>query len=211
MRILLFITIAALCSCSFIERRTYSRANDPSQAWQEYEYNKRGPLEQEAMRELDLTQKKSLSENERYQVGLRMRVNQLEDQLRSPTEIEQYYKHKPFMASDSKRIEFLSLSDIYQKQSWLEKNVQVPMDKYNPEVEKAIKTGNLVPNMTRDAVIKSWGSPETVEVSGNPAYGNERWSYPSFGSNNINDYEETKQLYFENGVLKGWKTVRKAL
>jgi hypothetical protein len=208
MKIFVLLALSLLCSCSFVERRTYSRTDDPSQNWKDYVYNKRGPIEREAMRELNLSDKSSLSEFERYQVDQRVEVKKLESDLRSPTELEQYFKHKPFFKNDGERIHFLRLSDVYQKQAWLEKNIRVPRDKFSPEMETAIQKGDLLPNMTKDAVIKSWGKPEDVEVSGNPAYGNERWTYTNFGDNNANDYQEKRHLFFENGVLKGWKTSR---
>lgn len=208
MKIFALLALSLLCSCSFIERRTYSRAEDPSQNWRDYVYNQRGPLEKEAMRELNLSNKNSLSEYEKYQLDQRVTVKKLESELRSPTELEQYYKHKPFFKNDSERIHFLSLSDVYQKQSWLEQNIRVPRDKFSSEIEAAIQKGDLLPNMTKDAVLKSWGRPEDVEISGNPAYGNERWTYSNFGDNNANDFQEKRQLFFENGILKGWKTFK---
>ena len=53
----------------------------------------------------------------------------------------------------------------------------------------------LTMGMGKSVVVQLWGSPQIVEVAGNPIYENERWSYQRGHSNHY--------VFFEQGKVQG--------
>ena len=50
--------------------------------------------------------------------------------------------------------------------------------------------------MDKKAVLEKWGRPVRVDIAGDPAKQNERWSFNHSG--------RWRQIYFEGGVVQGW-------
>ena len=59
--------------------------------------------------------------------------------------------------------------------------------------------------MGKKNVQSKFGSPDEVEIAGNPKYGNERWTYERNVRTSRGSYEERKVIYFENGTVVGWE------
>ena len=54
---------------------------------------------------------------------------------------------------------------------------------------------------------KSWGLPDSVEVAGNPIYGNERWRYKRYTPSPEGYRLQSRIIYFESGKVAGWEQV----
>ena len=65
---------------------------------------------------------------------------------------------------------------------------------------------NIRLGMARRNVKMSLGSPTSVEVAGNPKYGNERWIYETSIPTLDGYYTEKKIIYFEGGSVVGWES-----
>ncbi len=59
--------------------------------------------------------------------------------------------------------------------------------------------------MPKQKVSLHLGSPNQIEVAGNPKYGNERWVYERSVPTIDGYYKETKVIYFEGGSVVGWE------
>lgn len=138
---------------------------------------------------------------------LRHRVRTLESRLETHRERQQYSKILPWLTSDEEKIEFLSLPDLDQRHYWIQtkqiwKRAQAP----DSSVRTMIEKGDISVGMPMDFVRKSWGEPQTVQVSGNPIYRNERWVYSRQVSSPEGYREEKRAVYFEGGRVVGWET-----
>jgi hypothetical protein len=159
----------------------------------------------DAFEELGYTPSQRLSDEEQEALYKRIKLRKLEKNL-TDKEREQYFTYKPYMESDSERIDFLNLPskqarDRFAEQRGFYKNV----NKYAPAIKNAISSGDIVLGMTKDAVLESWGEPENVEVAGNQMYGNERWTYIQYNSTAEGFQKEERVVIFESGKVAGWK------
>ncbi len=64
---------------------------------------------------------------------------------------------------------------------------------------------DLTIGMPKQKVSLHLGSPDQVEVAGNPKYENERWVYERSVPTVDGYYKETKVIYFEAGSVVGWE------
>lgn len=110
-----------------------------------------------------------------------------------------YESYKHHLSTTSERIYFLKL-DPFERKEYLfsrgiesheRQNASLSSDFYDPN------SSDIVPGMTKDDVMSSWGKPARVEIAGNPSYENERWLYKTNGA--------TKYIYFESGRVDGWE------
>lgn len=193
-----------LCSCNLITERHDRQSSQPE--WQNYLYQQSQATKQEAMRQLGFMDSSSLNEKQMYDLNMRVKLIELENALHNPSEINQYYENKSYFVNDRQRVHFLTISDYIQKENWLAKYINKSPERYPSSVKEAITKGDLVPNMTKEAVIESWGRPDEIQGSGNKVYGNEKWLYTIDVNTEEGIGRESRQLYFENGLLVGWKT-----
>lgn len=137
----------------------------------------------------------------------RQRVHALESRLDSLREKEQYSKILPWLKNDDEKIEFLSLRGLEARQAWVnEKAVWKRAQAPDPDLKEASDSGDIAVGMAMDYVKKAWGEPQSVEVSGNPLYKNERWKYTKFVSTQDGFKQEKRFVYFEGGKVVGWET-----
>lgn len=129
-----------------------------------------------------------------------------EKKLRGLEEKRQYSQFKSLM-TESERVEFLKLEDIYARDRWLDENgFSTPEKRHNREVASLIEKNDIAIGMNRLAVKDSWGDPDELEIAGNPTRGNERWTFvESIGSSDGFKVQE-RVVYFENGKVIGWET-----
>ena len=110
-----------------------------------------------------------------------------------------YAIDKKFLQTDSDKLYYLSLSP-YDRTSYIEtkkSDLQEELEQGRNMVQnRSVHSGELFLGMDKNEVVEMWGKPSRVEIAGNPANQNERWSFREDGS--------VRQVYFESGKVQGW-------
>jgi hypothetical protein len=70
-----------------------------------------------------------------------------------------------------------------------------------------VSAKDIVVGMPNDIVRRSWGSPDSIDVAGNPLYGNERWRYKRQMPSSEGYRLQSRIVYFEAGKVVGWEQV----
>ena len=139
-------------------------------------------------------------------ISQQARLQSLENSLGTKKEIEQYSKMLPYFSSEEERLEFLSQGNFEDKQKWLnERNFPGRPQQVTNEMHELVEAQDITLGMPQFLVKKSWGEPDVVEVSGNPAFRNERWRYNRYVSTSDGYKPEKKVVYFEGGRVVGWE------
>ncbi len=134
------------------------------------------------------------------------RLKQLENSLSTKKETEQYSKALPWFQSDDERIQFLALPGFEARQKWLrEQNFSSRSGSAQNDMKELVEAQDIAIGMAQSLVKKSWGEPESVDVSGNPQFKNERWHYSKFVSTPDGYKPEKKIVFFEAGKVVGWE------
>ncbi len=154
--------------------------------------------------------KKSYQKNANYgseqQISRKNLIKKMENSLRNQKEVDQYSKVLPNFKNEEERLEFLSLSDYETKQEWLkEKNFLNRSKIIETEMQELVEAQDIALGMSQGLVKKSWGDPDTIEVSGNPSLKNERWKYLKQIPTTNGYRSERKVVYFEGGRVVGWE------
>lgn len=210
--IILFTTMH-LIGCMTLHRSResgYSLNDQSTKAKITTEVNQRSILDPEIRKiayELGLDPRIQLSQGELNLVKDRMLVRTLERSLNSRKEKEQYSKVLPWFMNDQEKLEFLSIPSLEGRQTWIQQHQlwtrsQAP----NEELKNLVDNQDITLGMQQDLVRKSWGEPQTVEVSGNPIYKNERWKYIRYITSPDGFKKETRLVYFEGGRVVGWES-----
>ncbi len=133
-------------------------------------------------------------ESESLVEELRSKEERLEDY-----ELDRYAKDKKFLQTDSDKLYYLSLDSEERKIYVASKKSDLKDDLENRKdmvKRRSVHSNELYLGMAKDDVVSAWGKPARVEIAGNPANQNERWSFVEDGS--------IKQVYFESGTVHGW-------
>jgi hypothetical protein len=140
-------------------------------------------------------------------LSLRQKINQMEKKLKSNSEKEHYSRILPWFESDDERLEYLLLPELEAKEEWA-KNNSVWQRSASPSDQtlNLVQSQDIAVGMPRDFVRKSWGEPQSVDVSGDPSFLNERWKYLKYISSSQGYKQEKKIVYFEGGKVVGWST-----
>ena len=171
-------------------------------------YDRENSTRQDAVSEMGWDGRE-LSDGQRAAVENRITLKQLEKGIVGRREKEQYYRFKPMMDSDRERIAFLRLSSYEARQRWLNaRGINLANPRYSSEVSHLIEQNDIMIGMPKPAVRESWGEPESIEVAGNPLYGNERWKYVEQISSQDGFQTETRLVYFESGRVVGWEKAK---
>lgn len=113
----------------------------------------------------------------------------------------QYRHAAAYLNTTSEKIYFLNLSYL-EREEYLESRKVRFKRRANRQIasvgESPSGAQGLFLGMTKSGVISAWGRPERVDVAGNPNNENERWAFRGVSS--------THYVYFENGLVQGWKT-----
>lgn len=156
--------------------------------------------------ELGFAKNQVLNEEQQQRVAHRRFLQDLEAEITTDSERNQYFAAKAHLQDDQERIHFLRLASLEERSQYLvQRGLASGAPKFNPQEELAIQNNDIVQGMRREAVRESWGEPEAREVAGDPLLGNERWSYRKYLSSPEGYFLETRTLYFEAGQLVGWK------
>ncbi len=161
---------------------------------------------EDTVSELGFDGSRALTPEQKKALSTRLELKNMEKDIGSRREREQYFKVKPMFANDRERIEFLKMNSFESKQRWLDaRGLSTATQHYTTEIQDLIEQNDIAVGMTKQAVHESWGDPEVVEVAGNPMYGNERWKYVEYVSS-VDGYQtETRIVYFEAGRVAGWE------
>lgn len=140
-------------------------------------------------------------------VRKRWEIRKVEMAMSSPREVQQYNKVLPLLESDSERYEFLKLGSYDERQRWLGEKQVLNRSKILPEdYSNVIANQDIAIGMSESWVKQSWGEPDGVEYSGNPAFRNQRWKY-SRTLASVDGYKTQRRIiYFEAGKVVGWET-----
>lgn len=134
------------------------------------------------------------------------RLQILESRLDSRREKEQYSKILPWI-TEEERTEFLRLPNVEARQAWINDNgIWKRAQSPDSETKQTMDSGDISIGMPMDYVKKAWGEPQSVEVSGNPLYKNEKWKYLRSLSTQDGFRQEKRFVYFEGGRVVGWDT-----
>lgn len=149
----------------------------------------------------------TLSGEQLESVGKRRRLRQLENALESNREREQYSKVLPWLNGDDEKIELLSIPSLEGRQAWINsKQIWSRSKQPGSDTRQLIEAGDISVGMAMEHVKKAWGEPQSVDVSGNPIYKNERWRYVRYVSSPDGYRQEKRFVYFEGGRVVGWET-----
>ncbi|MGE4131084.1 MAG: hypothetical protein AB7F86_05565 [Bdellovibrionales bacterium] len=210
MRFILPLTCLGLSACAALERSPrsgyyYEQTNyETSQKTSLYEERRVG-VENDAREELGLLGR-SLTDDERTSVDLRIRLKRAENKLLSKRDKKQYYDIRSQLRSDRERLYFLSLPTYEARERWAQNRGLGQKDEvYSDSVASTIESNDIALGMSQKAVNESWGDPDAVEISGNPVYGIERWKYNRYISGNEGYQKELRIVYFEGGRVVGWE------
>ncbi|MFP5459285.1 MAG: hypothetical protein ACLGG7_11180 [Bacteriovoracia bacterium] len=107
-----------------------------------------------------------------------------------------YQQFRARLGSTSERIYFLQLPGHAAREEYLAARGLVAESPVLPQERFwAAEQSEVVVGMTKDDVLESWGSPDRVDVAGNPRNENERWRYNRNGA--------VKYIFIEGGVVEG--------
>jgi len=131
-------------------------------------------------------------------VSIEQELIQKEDVM-TEEEKEKYAMDKKFLQTNSDKLYYLSL-DSFDRSSYIstkKADLKDDMERGKNMVQKrSIHSGELFLGMDKNEVMEMWGKPARVEIAGNPANQNERWSFREDGN--------IRQVYFEGGKVQGW-------
>lgn len=145
-------------------------------------------------------------EESRQPISDRTVMKHLENSLKTKEEIQQYSKALPWFKNDEERMEFLRLPGFEARQKWLsEQDFSRRARHVNDSMQDLVEAQDIALGMPMTLVKKSWGEPDSVEVSGNPQFKNERWKYNKYISTPDGYKPEKKLVYFEGGKVVGWE------
>ena len=160
----------------------------------------------ESLEELGLSPSTRLTNDEQEALEKRMKLKRLEHAMTSQGEREQYFGFKSYLENDDERIAFLSVPTREGRDRLaMQKGIYFRNNKFSPRVKDAVNRSDIVLGMSKDAVMESWGEPESIEVAGNQLYGNERWQYIEYLSTAEGFKKEERVVIFEGGKVVGWQ------
>lgn len=170
-------------------------------------YQERSKDERErAAQQLGLKMAEEPTTDDITRLQYRVKLNRLERNLESNRERTQYYGIKPYLNTDEERVTLLSIPSYEGRSRYIQSLQQLNnIESPSPEAQVATEAGDIILGMTKKSVKESWGEPESVEVAGNPIYGNERWRYTRNIASENGTNKEARLIYFESGKVVGWE------
>ena len=188
---------------------TMERSHDSGYAFRDEELasnrGRRSMEKDDAAVQLGFTSRE-LTDREAKAVGDRTALNRAEKSLEGKRERDQYFRNKAYFRNDRERVEFLKLDSYEARSRYLNGRGIDGSDTANPpEIQALIDINDITLGMSKSAVRDSWGEPESVEVAGNPIYGNERWHYTEQLPSTEGYTTENRLVYFEGGRVAGWE------
>lgn len=137
--------------------------------------------------------------------GTEYELQTLERRISTESEFDEYDRVRSNL-SEKNRVQYLKQKDKNSRGRYLASVGVSESMAFDSNITSAIESSDIVIGMPKEAVIKSWGEPENIEVAGNPNYGNERWLYTHFESSTEGFQKQERVVYFERGRVTGWET-----
>ena len=135
------------------------------------------------------------------------RIAFLEKNLKSKSEKEHYTRILPWFESQDERLEYLLMNSLDKKETWAkDRNIWQRSSSPSNKTLELVQNQDIAIGMPREFVRKSWGEPQSIDVSGDPHFLNERWKYTRYASSSQGYKQEKKYVYFEGGKVVGWST-----
>ena len=201
-RSLTLVAMICVSGCASFERSTKSGyfLRDGDSRLESVEDERRSYRRQQAEDELGPTS------SERA-IAYREKLLRQERLLEGKSEREQYYKAKPYLRGDAERIRFLDLGSTTERDRYLNaRGISGDHVTHPPAVQTLIEENDIAIGMTRQAVRESWGPADSIDVAGNPMYGNEKWHYSGQVTSSEGYMTERRTIVFESGLVVGWET-----
>lgn len=146
-------------------------------------------------------------ESEQTELSSPLAIKNLEKRIKTQKEKEQYSKVLPWLKNDEEKMDFLSLPNYETRQAWIrEQKLWTRANDAKNQMKEFVDEQDIILGMPQELVKKSWGEPQSVEVSGNPIFKNERWKYIRNISTSDGFKQEKRYVYFEGGKVVGWET-----
>jgi hypothetical protein len=137
---------------------------------------------------------------------LQLTIKNFEKYITSDREKKQYFSSIPWFKSDEERMEFLKQPGYEARLLWMRnKGFGKRSTQLDDETAEIIEKKDIALGMSQEHVKKSWGTPDSVEIAGNPLYRNERWKYKRYISSTEGYKLQKRIIYFEGGKLVGWE------
>lgn len=137
----------------------------------------------------------SMRRREREEQAIEQDLVRLEN-AQSEAAARHYRQFRARLGSTSERIYFLQLPSHAEREEYLAARGLVTESPVLPQERHwAAQQSEVVVGMTKEDVLESWGSPDRVDVAGNPRNENERWRYNRNGA--------VRYIFIEGGVVEG--------
>lgn len=196
-----------LTSCIHLSRSPQSGYIDNSIS-QSQPLNLTDPQIQKLMSENGLTPDDLNTPEGRIQFLDLIEIKNRETQLIDDREKRQYFQNLPWFHDNKEQLEFLRQNGYYARLQWLRKKGvgkrPVELDK---NTEDLIANKDIALGMPSEFVRRSWGNPDSVDVAGNPIYGNQRWRYKKYAPSPEGYRLQSRIIYFESGKVAGWEQI----
>jgi hypothetical protein len=203
--VFLMATLILSTSCSLLPGRSYYEIMDPNmqemvmfEPRQDFDVIA-GDEGHGYRTEKEVTRRTPASPRDRKNL---MREKSLEKELyelelkQSERRMAHYRKNIRHLDGVTEKLYFLRLPTKAERDEYLVSKGYLKST-YNQAISSlAAHGGDISIGMGKEDISKMWGSPERIDIAGNPQMENERWSYYRNG--------ESKLVYFENGRVEGW-------
>ena len=110
-----------------------------------------------------------------------------------------YMRNKHYFNNLSEKIYFLKLGSLSERNEYLH-SMGAPVRSSGRGLANYVRRTQeeVFVGMGKMDVVNAWGRPMRVDVAGDPARENERWTFMDGGN--------LKFVYFERGQVQGWTT-----
>lgn len=156
--------------------------------------------------ELGMTENDLLTPEGQKKFQEKQEIIHRESLLFDERERKQYYQNLPWFKNTEEQVEFLRQNGYYGRLLWLRKRGigKRPIE-LDSTTEDLIASKDIALGMQTDFVKRSWGTPDSIEIAGNPLYGNERWRYKRYSPTPDGFRLQSRIIYFESGKVVGWE------
>lgn len=159
-----------------------------------------------AAHQLGLSYEQAMTNSEVFSaVQTRAEIIDREAALSGSKEKQQFYYYRPWLTSDEEVLEFLRQPNFQARQNWIHSQ-EIDQRYHQPRagIQNLIEAEDIALGMQMELVRKSWGEPTRKDVSGDPLYRNQRWTYSKYTPSPEGYQLQRRTVYFENGRVAGW-------
>ncbi len=201
-----------LCSCSHLDRSPESGYSSASKKSKHLNTSHSSSLShqqwQKTLAQLGMSAEELQSPEGQMKFQEALEIKSRELQLTDEREKRQYFQNQPWLKNPQEQLDFLKQNGYYARQMWLRKK-GVGKRPLEPDeaTEDLIAAKDIALGMPFDYVKKSWGQPDSIDISGNALYGNQRWRYKRYTPSTDGYQLQSRIIYFESGRVAGWEQI----